>query len=593
MQFSLLPADTEDTASSRIRVYSLHRALVSLGHVSVLGPSPSAEFCFIQKRVTVKILEATRQAKANGCVIFYDVDDLGEALWYFVTERCFYEMIRLADAVTTDTAGHREQLLQKYGATRVEVIPDTIDYYPSSPVRPPLREGKPLRVLWFGSSSNIALFEKYAFALTALPDVEVVVATNATDVSRYSAKYPHVSFVPWSRGSFVSTLQSCHLSFLMHDGSATDSAKSNNKMIASITWGVPAVVSRTPEYERTARETGVEETLFSNEAELRAAVERLRPREARLAYLDKAQPEIWRLYAPNAVAQTFVAMASRYSTSSTKEKPFWLRIAKAAASTTPAKKMSGSKGYLTMCKVKRWVEFEYWRLRFSEDRVRVTRSLLREVASHTRLPILRRRSPSDVPARGPMLARPTSSQRSGTSPERDYVRTWVESEGLTYRMRTYERQRKGGSKPLVSNPTVDEVRSALRAYQPKSVLEVGCGWGRLLEELAHDFNIEGCDVSVDMLKLCPTQLKVFHADFAIENQSFLRENAARWEVIFTRGVMLYLMEAPVQVAYAMNNMLMLASKKILIWEWPEVCELMRRFSDSSKFEYHPIEHRSE
>jgi hypothetical protein len=596
MQFSLIPADTEDTASSRIRVYSLQRALVSLGHVAVLGPSPHAEFHFIQKRVTVEILQAARQAKAEGRVILYDVDDLGPALWYFVTERCFFEMIRLADAVTTDTAGHKDQLIREYGAKRVEVVPDTIDYYPSSPVRLALREGKPLRVLWFGSSGNIALFEKYASALTGLPDVEVVVATTAADVPRYSAKYPHVSFVPWSRGSFISTLQSCDVSFLMHDGTPIDSEKSNNKMIASVTWGVPAVVSRTREYERTAREAGVEEALFSDEAELRAAIEGLRPPEARFAYLDRAQPEIWRAYSPNAVAQKFVATASRYSTSSTR-KPFWSRVAKAGISTAPRKRNLVGGACRAVDKVTRWVAFGCWRLRFSANRTQVVRSLYWEVSKTLRHAILQhvprlRRPYLEISPRGSIVMRPTSILRHRPGPEPDYVRDWIRPEGLAYRMRAYERQRKGGTQPLTSNPTVDELRSALNVHQPKSVLEVGCGWGRLLEELSRDFDIQGCDVSMDMLKLCSPQLNVFHIDLAVENQPFLRENAARWDVLFTRGVMLYLRE-DIQMAYAMNNMLMLASKKILIWEWPEVCERMKTFSNSSQFEYHPIEHSSE
>ncbi len=47
------------------------------------------------------------------------------------------------------------------------------------------------------------------------------------------------------------------------------------------------------------------------------------------------------------------------------------------------------------------------------------------------------------------------------------------------------------------------------------------------------------------------------------------------------------------ISMDMNNMLLLASKKILVWEWPEVCSRMKEFSNNQKFEYHPIEHRSE
>jgi len=177
--------------------------------------------------------------------------------------------------------------------------------------------------------------------------------------------------------------------------------------------------------------------------------------------------------------------------------------------------------------------------------------------------------------------------------ERDYVRDWVDSRGRDYRLGVFERQRKGGLKPLVSNPAVAEIRQALTACNPGSILEVGCGWGRLLEELHCDFDIAGCDVSDDMLGLADPRLKTFKLDIATENIPFMRAKEQRWDVLFTRGVMLYFMEVPVQMAYAMNNMLMLAARRIIIWEWPEVCEKMRQFSSSPKFEYRPIEHRSE
>ncbi len=83
---------------------------------------------------------------------------------------------------------------------------------------------------------------------------------------------------------------------------------------------------------------------------------------------------------------------------------------------------------------------------------------------------------------------------------RDYRRTWMTAEGHAYRLKAHERQSKYGTKPLDANPTFDEVRTALRAHEPQSVLEVGCGWGRILQEWSAEFNVEGCDVSADMLK---------------------------------------------------------------------------------------------
>jgi 2-polyprenyl-3-methyl-5-hydroxy-6-metoxy-1,4-benzoquinol methylase len=570
MKFSLIPADTEDTASSRIRVYSLQKALRSLGHTATVGPAPDAEVCLVQKRAPWETLREARQAKARGCIILYDVDDLGKALWYHVSHRLFFEMIRLADAVTTDTEAHRDQLVRKYGVKRVEVIPDTIDYYPSGPVRPSMREGKPLRVLWFGAAPNIGLFEKYISSLTAMPDIEVVVAIDLGAIPAYSAKYPCITFVPWSRDSFLSTLQSCDLSCLMHDGSAVDQAKSNNKMIASITWGVPAVVSRTPEYERTAREAGVEPAVFSDELELRAAIEHLRPREARIAYLDRAQPDIWDRYAPRAIATKFVEMAAR------------LCVAKTLKAVPSRERSFGGTNHRLTDRLKSRLDFEFWRFRVTEDRIGKVNSLIHKAVRRAYHAVTRRQAMS-----AGVSALPTSMGL-----ERDCVRDWVNPPSAGGRMRAYECRRERGMSPLIHDPTVDELRSVLEVHDPRSVLEVGCGCGELLEKLAEQFNVEGCDASHDLLNLCSPQLKVFHLDITSDNCVFLRKNAGRWDVVFTRGVMLDCMESPAQMAYAMNNMLMLASKKIIIWADPKFCERMQRFSNSTKFEYHPTEHRS-
>ena len=176
---------------------------------------------------------------------------------------------------------------------------------------------------------------------------------------------------------------------------------------------------------------------------------------------------------------------------------------------------------------------------------------------------------------------------------RDYKKAWVDPAGYAYRMRAYEKQKREGEKPLLENPTVEEVRTALVAHSPQKVLEVGCGWGRLLEELYKEFNIDGCDISQDMLKLCPPYLNVFEHDIAAENPEYYSQNGNRWDILFTRGVMLYIVEKPDVTLTTMKNMSMLVRKKILIWEWQEVCEKMQSILPDSKFEYHPIERRDE
>jgi len=312
--FSLIPVETEDTASSRIRVYTLKRSLESLGMSVSLSYTMEADVLFIQTGLTEEKIDMAREAKARGCIIIYDVDDLGSSLWHWVPQRLFYKMVELADIVTTDTEPRRERLIADHGIPRVEVVPDAIDYYPSGPVKLPIVDSSPLRVVWFGGLWNMEQFEPYIGVLSEMRDVQIVCIVMSEALKHFQEWYPAIEFLPWSRSTFVSSLQSCQISCLVHGDSPEARAKSNNKFITSVNWGVPVVASRTPEYERTAREAGVAETLFTNSDELVKRVEALRSPNARQAYMDKAQPYVWQHYAPTVVAKQFLDIIARNTT---------------------------------------------------------------------------------------------------------------------------------------------------------------------------------------------------------------------------------------------------------------------------------------
>ena len=179
-------------------------------------------------------------------------------------------------------------------------------------------------------------------------------------------------------------------------------------------------------------------------------------------------------------------------------------------------------------------------------------------------------------------------------PQHEVLRNRANSEGEDYRLDLYEGQWKAGAaKPQISTPSIEAVRLALRAHSPRSVLEIGCGWGLITEELVDEFDVNGCDISEDMLKPCPDHIRVFQQGAVVQNRYFLQAHQNPWDVIFTLGAMTSLMEKPLRMAYAMNNMLMLAGKKIIVFEYRKVCDRMREFSSSRKFEYRPIEQRSE
>lgn len=311
LRFAFLSAGGMETASSRIRVYALQRALAASGVDAKLGFHLGANVFFFQKRITRRHLFQARIARMLGRVIIYDVDDLGGALRYWVSEKNFRKMLRIAHVVTTCSANQFDFIRQRYLVKNGGIIPNTVDYFPSDPVRLEPRDTGCLKIVWFGNSSNFNLFEKYVDALLGMQNTELFAIVNEMDVQQFRKRYSKINFLPWAVEKFVPMLQQYDLAVLMHDGTPEDYAKGNNRMITAITLGVPAVVSRTPEYERTARESGIEYALFSNDDELVMAVERLRRADARKKYLDIAQPKIWERYSPDRVAKQLLHIAAQ------------------------------------------------------------------------------------------------------------------------------------------------------------------------------------------------------------------------------------------------------------------------------------------
>jgi hypothetical protein len=269
VHFALFPAGDEETASSRIRIYSFARSLSEKWRIpSSFGYDPKANVFFVQKKTDARILFWAAYARLRGYPLIYDVDDLGAALRYWVSPGYLRRMLSLADIVTTASDAQSQVLRQEYHVDNPVAMPACVDYYPSGPAKLSTLVSGKLRILWFGSGSNIKLLLPYIDTLSSIPDSELIVCADQRTITAYSRFSDRIQFIPWSLSTFIRTLQSCHLSCLMHDGSAADRAKGNNKMITSITWGVPAIVSRTLEYERTAIEAGVEYAIFSSRGEL-------------------------------------------------------------------------------------------------------------------------------------------------------------------------------------------------------------------------------------------------------------------------------------------------------------------------------------
>lgn len=283
---------------------------------SRVGYWPDADVLIVQKRVDPEVLASVRAFRARGGTVVYDCDDMGKALEYWAPPPYFDEMLAHTDLVTTNTDAFRKLLGSAYGVAGVELVPDVVDYYSRGSVRNNLAIDKMVRVLWFGNRSNLHLLRKYVDAFMAIADCALVICCDETpELAAFS--HPHIHYIPWQLSTFTEVLRSCHLTFLPHDGAPEDRAKSNNRMITSITWGVPAIVSRTPEYERLAKLIEQPHCLIDHSEQLAEAIAYWRSEQARARYLDAGQPVVWRRHSPDAVARRICELLHRYRAAAT------------------------------------------------------------------------------------------------------------------------------------------------------------------------------------------------------------------------------------------------------------------------------------
>ena len=304
-KFNFIPAGDSQTASSRLRVYALAGALKELGCDARINSNEFSEFLIIQKRVTLDLLEQSKSAKLAGSYIIYDIDDSASALWFWVQPRLLFEIFCLADLITVDTPERAHWITKAAPWLGCEVIPNPVDYGIRSPKAHRTNNSGELKICWFGSSPNFQTFAPHLRVLAECPKTKIVVCGASHSERNQFIPFTNIEFVDWEPDIMESLLCESDLVCLSHLGRKEDVRKSNHKMITSISYGVPAIVSNTPEYSRTAHEIGAPDSIFFNEKTLLECVENFRSRKRREEYLQKAQPIIWKKYSPSACAKHF------------------------------------------------------------------------------------------------------------------------------------------------------------------------------------------------------------------------------------------------------------------------------------------------
>lgn len=270
MRISMIPRYDRNAASSRLRVFAIGKQLERMGHtIAIGGPLAGSDVFFFQKTDSVNRLPA-----------IYDFDDD----W---PRNILQDAAASGAAFTTDTEYHA---LQVALANKVYIFPDPIDYEPIEP----LPAADPKSLAWFG---NYPCFESVRELFEGLNVPRVVITDR--NLSQYAFH------LPWRYREFPATLRTCGTAFLSHAN--MDPGKSNNKLTAAVTLGVPVIIGRgSPSYEALAHEAGLDWAIVSTPEELAAVWYRLQFADVRADYLKRIQPLVWERYRVEVVADRFL-----------------------------------------------------------------------------------------------------------------------------------------------------------------------------------------------------------------------------------------------------------------------------------------------
>lgn len=273
MKIGFLPLYDENGASSRLRVYTLHRELLKLGHDSRILKFYEDQIewlpdvLVVQKHRDPKLLTTFQNFKG---ISIYDFDD---------TE-CNDVLPTLnVSLVTTDTQIHLDQAPLRAGQ-KAAVIADPIDFCPDAPLA--RSEGK--YVCWFGHQANLT------------PRVEAKLVEIA------AAGY-EVLQVNW-RSDFAATLrQYASCCFLSHAGQ--DQGKSNNKALLALAQGIPVIGHASVAYRDLLEDAANDSRSYVYLDD--DLIENIKFAHSDMYPLDELQRYIFNYYHPSFIAKSWLA----------------------------------------------------------------------------------------------------------------------------------------------------------------------------------------------------------------------------------------------------------------------------------------------
>lgn len=229
----IIPWGDKQTASSRLRVYN------ALPYMDASLELPEkyekGDTLIIQKALA---MEELKKAQAQGAKVIYDIDD------NYLDRQEFFDMAEAADMVTVGSVFFRRYY------PNAPIIDDSLDWDGTVKTDYINKE----LVGWTGYGNLGYIFHVAPILEKKGYKIKTIVGAG------YEDPYKEAGFdvKTWSLDTVDKELATCDLCTYYLPDDDFSQAKGMNKLIKAWAIGLPAFVSRTPEYERVMREAGVE-----------------------------------------------------------------------------------------------------------------------------------------------------------------------------------------------------------------------------------------------------------------------------------------------------------------------------------------------
>lgn len=259
MKITAIPREDINSVSTRVHYYyyleNLPRDITWKPHKKKFG-----DILYIQKKADNKTIKIAKKAKKRKVPVVYDCDDNP----YEREGKKRITMLRLADAVTTDTKERAEQLKRASGIKRVYIIPECVDYWDRMKTIP-IRE-KMEKMITFGNNANAVNAVKYMKHV----DLECF-HINAKEIKGAG------TFIKWELNTFMDELYKADVCILIHG----DNMKSNLKLLVCLAVGMPTIVSDTKHYGDVFRSIGLDCLIVKKPEDVRQILKDITPKKVR------------------------------------------------------------------------------------------------------------------------------------------------------------------------------------------------------------------------------------------------------------------------------------------------------------------------